>query len=92
MTESVTGSCSSPVFAYTPLEFRDTLHLLAEGKVDATAMVTGTVGLHDAPSTFEALRTPQDQAKVLIDPSLGRPRHRPSTRCTAGTRERRSGG
>ncbi|OWY79854.1 zinc-binding dehydrogenase [Rhodococcus sp. BUPNP1] len=59
------------VFAYTPLEFRDTLHLLADGKVDAAAMVTGTVALHDVPSIFEALRTPQDQAKVLIDPSLG---------------------
>ena len=33
------------VVGYTPLEFRDTLHLLAEGKVDADPIVTGTVGL-----------------------------------------------
>ena len=33
------------VVSYTPLEFRDTLHLLAEGKVNSTPVVTGTVGL-----------------------------------------------
>ena len=32
-------------FGYTPLEFRDTLHMLADGKLDASALVTGTVGL-----------------------------------------------
>lgn len=57
------------VFAYTPLEFRDTLHLLADGKVDAAPMVTDTVGLQDVAATFDALRSPDEQAKVLIDPS-----------------------
>ena len=33
------------VVGYTPLEFRDTLHMLAEGKVDPSPLVTGTVGL-----------------------------------------------
>ena len=33
------------VIGYTPREFRDTLHMLADGKVDATPLVTGTVGL-----------------------------------------------
>ena len=32
------------VIGYTPLEFRDTLHMLAEGKVDPRPMITGTVG------------------------------------------------
>lgn len=27
-----------------PLEFRDTLHMLADGKIEASAIVTGTVG------------------------------------------------
>lgn len=58
------------VFAYTPLGFRDALHLLADGKVDAAAMVSGSVSLHDVASTFDALGSPDGQAKVLIDPSL----------------------
>jgi threonine dehydrogenase-like Zn-dependent dehydrogenase len=56
------------VFAYTPLEFRDTLHLLADGKVDAAPMVTDTVSLHDVEAAFETLHSPDGQAKVLIDP------------------------
>ena len=33
------------VVGYTPLEFRDTLHMLAEGKVDPRPLITGEVGL-----------------------------------------------
>ena len=33
------------MFAYTPLEFRDTLHMLADGKLNAAPLVTGKVGL-----------------------------------------------
>ena len=43
------------VLAYTPLEYRDTLHMLAEGKVDASPLVTGTVGLDGVERAFEAL-------------------------------------
>ncbi|MCV7430113.1 zinc-binding dehydrogenase [Mycolicibacterium bacteremicum] len=56
------------VFGYTPLEFRDTLYLLAEGKVDASALVTGTVGLDGVDAAFRALSDPEAHAKVLIDP------------------------
>lgn len=56
------------VFGYTPLEFRDTLYLLAEGKVDASALVTGTVGLDGVDKAFRALGDPEAHAKVLIDP------------------------
>ncbi len=56
------------VFAYTPLEFRDTLYLLAEGKVCASAMITGTVGLDGVSAAFTALGDPETHAKVLIDP------------------------
>ncbi|KUI24577.1 alcohol dehydrogenase [Mycobacterium sp. IS-1496] len=56
------------VFAYTPLEFRDTLHLLAEGRVDASALITGTVGLDGVTNAFEALGTAEAHAKILIDP------------------------
>ncbi len=56
------------VVGYTPLEFRDTLHMLAEGKVDAAAVVTGTVGLAGVEAAFEALGDPGRHAKVVIDP------------------------
>jgi threonine dehydrogenase-like Zn-dependent dehydrogenase len=57
------------VFGYTPLEFRDTLHLLADGKIDAGSLITGTVGLDGVEDAFTALRKPDKHAKILIDPS-----------------------
>jgi threonine dehydrogenase-like Zn-dependent dehydrogenase len=56
------------VVGYTPLEFRDTLHMLADGKVNAAAIVTGTVGLPGVESAFDALATAETHAKILIDP------------------------
>ncbi len=56
------------VVGYTPLEFRDTLHMLAEGKVDAAPIVTGIVGLPGVEAAFEALGNPERHAKILIDP------------------------
>jgi threonine dehydrogenase-like Zn-dependent dehydrogenase len=57
------------VFGYTPLEFRDTLHLLADGKVDGTPLLTGTVGLDGVAAAFDALGDPETHAKILIDPA-----------------------
>ena len=56
------------VLGYTPLEFRDTLHMLADGKVDASPLVTGTVGLPGVAAAFDALGDPEAHAKILIDP------------------------
>jgi threonine dehydrogenase-like Zn-dependent dehydrogenase len=56
------------VVGYTPLEFRDTLHMLAEGKVDPSPLVTGTVGLEGVEAAFDALGDPETHAKILIDP------------------------
>ncbi len=56
------------VLAYTPLEYRDTLHMLAEGKVNAAPLVTGVVGLPGVDSAFNALGDPETHAKILIDP------------------------
>jgi len=56
------------VVGYTPLEFRDTLHMLAEGKVDPAPMVTGVVGLQGVDRAFAALGDPETHAKILIDP------------------------
>ena len=43
------------VLGYTPDEFRAALHLLADGKVDPSPLVTGTVGLDGVAAAFEAL-------------------------------------
>ncbi len=56
------------VLGYTPLEFRDTLHMLADGKVDVAPLVTGTVGLSGVAAAFDALGDPEAHAKILINP------------------------
>jgi threonine dehydrogenase-like Zn-dependent dehydrogenase len=53
---------------YTPLEFRDTLHALASGRIDPTPLMTGRVGLEGVPKAFDLLGDPETHAKVLIDP------------------------
>jgi threonine dehydrogenase-like Zn-dependent dehydrogenase len=57
------------VFAYQPHEFREALHLIAEGKVDPTPLVTSTVGLAGVAAAFEALADPERHAKILVDPA-----------------------
>jgi threonine dehydrogenase-like Zn-dependent dehydrogenase len=59
------------VLGYTPAEFSDTLHLLAEGKVNAAPVVTGAVGLGGVESAFAALAGADAHAKILIDPRSG---------------------
>ncbi len=56
------------VIGYTPLEFRDTLHMLADGKVDPRPLLTGTVGLDGVDGAFTALGDPEAHAKILVDP------------------------
>jgi threonine dehydrogenase-like Zn-dependent dehydrogenase len=57
------------VLGYTPLEFRETLHMLAEGKVNAAPLVTGSVGLEGVDAAFTALGDPEVHAKILVDPN-----------------------
>jgi threonine dehydrogenase-like Zn-dependent dehydrogenase len=56
------------VVGYTPLEFRDTLHLLAEGKLVAGPLLTGSVSLAGIANAFEALGNPELHAKIIVDP------------------------
>ena len=53
---------------YSPLEFRDTLHAMAYGNVDAAPLITGEVGLDGVDAAFTALGDPESHAKILIDP------------------------
>jgi threonine dehydrogenase-like Zn-dependent dehydrogenase len=56
------------VLGYTPPEFRESLHLLAEGKVAAAPIVTGVVGLPGVENAFTALGDADRHAKILINP------------------------
>jgi 2-desacetyl-2-hydroxyethyl bacteriochlorophyllide A dehydrogenase len=51
--------------AYTRDDFETVLAMLAQGRIDASAMVTDIVSLEEMPAAFEALRTPSHQCKVL---------------------------
>jgi threonine dehydrogenase-like Zn-dependent dehydrogenase len=65
------------VLGYTPPEFRETLHMLAEGKVDPTPLLTGAVGLDGVANAFDALGDPEQHAKILIDPKRPDPEPAP---------------
>ena len=56
------------VLAYTGQEFAESLHHIAEGKVDVTPLVTGTVGLDGVNQAFADLANPERHAKVIVDP------------------------
>ncbi len=53
------------VVAYTRDDFDTAIAMLAQGRIDASPMVTSTVTLDEMPAAFEALRTPSEQCKVL---------------------------
>ncbi|MGW5575175.1 zinc-binding dehydrogenase [Nocardia thailandica] len=55
---------------YTPIEFRDSLHMLAEGELDPSPLITETIGLGDVEDAFAMLGNAEKHAKVLIDPSM----------------------
>ncbi|WP_375489551.1 zinc-binding dehydrogenase [uncultured Jatrophihabitans sp.] len=57
------------VLGYTPRDFRDSLHLLADGKVRAEPVLTGTVGFGGVASAFDTLGRADRHAKILIDPT-----------------------
>ena len=56
------------VLAYTPAEFAQALRIIAEGQVDADALVTDKVGLDGVKGAFEALANPEQQTKIIVEP------------------------
>ncbi len=56
------------VVNHTPLEYRDTVHMIAEGKVNCAPLITGEVGLAGVDNAFTALKDPETHAKILINP------------------------
>jgi threonine dehydrogenase-like Zn-dependent dehydrogenase len=56
------------VFAYDTDEFAATLRAIAEGDVDVSALVTGTVGFDGAADAFATLERADEHVKILIEP------------------------
>ena len=56
------------VLGYTPLEYRDALHMIADGKLLCAPIITGTVGLAGVEQAFSVLAGAERHAKILIDP------------------------
>ncbi|MDP1961836.1 MAG: zinc-binding dehydrogenase [Reyranella sp.] len=56
------------VLGYTPEDFARSLRLLADGKVDAEALITSKVGLDGVKGAFEALANPERHTKILVEP------------------------
>jgi threonine dehydrogenase-like Zn-dependent dehydrogenase len=57
------------VLAYTPAEFAESLRAIAEGKVDVSPMITGSVDLAGVPGAFDALARPDEHVKILVEPT-----------------------
>jgi len=53
---------------YTRSEFAAAAEALTSGELDATALVTGRIGLADLPEMMTTLRGPTTHRKVLVDP------------------------
>ena len=56
------------VIAYTKQDFQFVVDMIASDRIDVEHMITDVVSFDQFPDAFEALRTPTDQCKVLLDP------------------------
>jgi threonine dehydrogenase-like Zn-dependent dehydrogenase len=56
------------VLGYTPGEFMDTLAALSEGRIDVAPLVTGRVGVEGVAQAFRDLASPDEHAKILVEP------------------------
>jgi len=56
------------VLAYEASDFRYTVAMLEQERIDPAPMVTDRIGLAEVPAMFDTLTAPTTQAKVLIDP------------------------
>jgi threonine dehydrogenase-like Zn-dependent dehydrogenase len=56
------------VLGYEPAEFAGALAALADGRVDLSSWITGTVGVDGVPQAFTDLANPEAHAKILVVP------------------------
>ena len=57
------------VLAYHKQDFEFTVAMLEQGRLFSAPMITDVVNLNELPSAFEALRTPESQCKIIVEPS-----------------------
>lgn len=55
-------------FGASPAEYRRTLRDIAEGRIDAGAILTGTTGLAGLPEAFAELAAADRHAKIVVEP------------------------
>ncbi len=55
------------VLGYSMAEFVESLHRIADGRFDVGRLVTHQIGLDEVAGTFEALKTPNQHAKVMVE-------------------------
>ena len=53
--------------AYDKEDWDFTMQMMIDGRIDGTPMITNVVSLDELPDVFDALRSPTDQCKVIID-------------------------
>jgi len=56
------------VLGYSAKEFAESLTHIADGKFDVAELVTDQVGLDGVADAFERLRSPEENAKILVTP------------------------
>ena len=56
------------VLGYTPQEFAASLRALEEGRIDGAPLVTGKIGVDGVAGVFERLGSPEEHAKILVEP------------------------
>jgi len=57
------------VLGYDLAEFAETLRRIAEGELDVSPLITGTVPIEGVPGAFAELAHPDAQAKILVRPA-----------------------
>ena len=55
-------------FIYQKRDFTTVIDMLASGRIKAAGLITDHVGIDAFPAAFEALKTPSDQIKVMLEP------------------------
>ncbi len=56
------------VLGYSGEEFKTTLRNLAEGRINGDPLITGKVGIEGVAGAFKALASPEQHAKILVEP------------------------
>jgi threonine dehydrogenase-like Zn-dependent dehydrogenase len=46
------------------------MHLIAEGTIDVSPMITGQVGLNDIAQAFKDLSQPDQHTKIMVMPLM----------------------